>query len=59
MEVQIVSEYEGASTAMNKAIALSIPSLYITGFVIYRLLRLSQNGRSWYDSTPSHTWEEE
>ncbi len=59
MEVQVISEYEGSSTAMNKAIALSIPSLYITGFVIYRLLRLSQNGRSWFDSMPSHAWEEE
>ena len=59
MEVQVVSEYDESSTAMNKAVALSIPSLYITGFVIYRLLRLSQNGKSWFDSTPSHTWEEE
>lgn len=59
MEVQVVSEYDKSSTAMNKAIALSIPSLYITGFVIYRLLRLSKNGKSWFDSTPSHTWEEE
>jgi len=59
MEVQIISEYDESSTAMNKAVALSMPSLYITGFVIYRLLRLSQNGRNWYDSTPSHAWEEE
>ena len=59
MEVQVVSEYDESSTAMNKAIALSIPSLYITGFVIYRLLRLNKNGKSWFDSTPSHTWEEE
>ena len=59
MEVQVVSEYDKSSTAMNKAIALSIPSLYITGFVIYRLLRLRNNGRSWFDSTPSHAWEEE
>ena len=59
MEVQVITEYDGSSTAMNKAIALSIPSLYITGFVIYRLLRLSKNGRSWFDSTPSHAWEEE
>ena len=59
MEVQIISEYDESSSAMNKAVALSMPSLYITGFVIYRLLRLSQNGRNWYDSTPSHTWEEE
>jgi hypothetical protein len=59
MEVQVVSEYGESSSAMNKAIALSIPSLYITGFVIYRLLRLSKNGKSWFDSTPSHTWEEE
>jgi hypothetical protein len=59
MEVQVITEYDGSSTAMNKAIALSIPSLYITAFVIYRLLRLSKNGRSWFDSTPSHAWEEE
>ena len=59
IEAQVVSEYDGSSSAMNKAIALSIPSLYITGFVIYRMLRLSKSGRDWYDSTPSHAWEEE
>jgi hypothetical protein len=44
---------------MTEAAALSLPSLYITGFVFYRLYRLNQNGRSWFDALPSHKWEEE
>ena len=44
---------------MTKAVVLSLSSLYITGFVVYRLYRLNQNGRKWYDARPSHTWEEE
>ena len=44
---------------MAKAVILSIPSLWMTGFVIYRVKRLKVAGRSLIDSTPSHLWEEE
>jgi hypothetical protein len=59
LEVQVESTYENSENSMTKAVALSLPSLYITGFVVYRLYRLNNNGRKWYDSRPSHTWEEE
>lgn len=59
LEVKVESMYEHAENSMTNAVALSLPSLYITGFVVYRLYRLNNNGRHWYDSRPSHTWEEE
>ncbi len=59
LEVQVVSHYEDSDNSMTKAVALSLSSLYITGFVIYRLYRLNKNGRPYYDARPSHTWEEE
>ncbi len=59
LEVQVESDYENSDNSMTKAVALSLPSLYITGFVVYRLYRLNNDGRPWYDSLPSHTWEEE
>ena len=59
LEVQIESDYDNSGNSMTKAVALSLPSLYITGFVVYRLYRLNNNGRQWFDARPSHTWEEE
>ena len=59
LEVQVVSNYDNSENSMTKAVILSLSSLYITGFVVYRLYRLNQNGRKWYDARPSHTWEEE
>ena len=59
LEVQIESNYDNSENSMTKAVALSLPSLYITGFVVYRLYRLNNNGRQWFDARPSHTWEEE
>ena len=59
LEVQIESKYDNSGNSMTKAVALSLPSLYITGFVVYRLYRLNNNGRQWFDARPSHTWEEE
>ena len=59
LEVQIESNYDNSGNSMTKAVALSLPSLYITGFVVYRLYRLNNNGRQWFDARPSHTWEEE
>jgi hypothetical protein len=59
LEVKVTSSYENSENSMTEAAALSLPSLYITGFVFYRLYRLNQNGRSWFDALPSHKWEEE
>ena len=59
LEVQVESNYENSEHSMSQAVALSLPSLYITGFVVYRLYRLNNDGRPWYDSRPSHTWAEE
>lgn len=59
LEVQVDSIYGHSSNTMTKAVALSLPSLYITGFVVYRLYRLRNHGRRWFDSQPSHAWEEE
>ena len=57
IEVQIINNY--GDNNMAKAIALSLPSMWMTGFVLYRLARLKIAGRSLLDSTPSHLWEEE
>ncbi|MBS73358.1 MAG: hypothetical protein CMA91_03790 [Euryarchaeota archaeon] len=57
IELRIINDY--GDDEMWKAIALSIPSMWMTGFVIHRLKRLKQAGRSLIDSTPSHLWEEE
>ena len=57
IEVRIINDY--GDDEMWKAVALSIPSMWMTGFVIHRLKRLKQAGRSFIDSTPSHLWEEE
>ncbi len=57
IEVKIINDY--GDNEMWKAIALSIPSMWMTGFVIHRIKRLKQAGRSFIDSTPSHLWEEE
>jgi hypothetical protein len=59
IEIQVESNYEHSEQSMTQAVALSLPSLYMTGFVVYRLYRLNNDGRPWYDSRPSHTWEEE
>jgi len=57
IEVRILNDY--GDDQMWKAVALSLPSMWMTGFVIYRLKRLKSAGRSFLDSTPSHRWEEE
>ena len=57
IEVRIINDY--GDDNMSKAIALSIPSMWMTGFVIHRLVRLKMAGRSLLDSTPSYLWEEE
>jgi hypothetical protein len=57
IEVSIVNDYH--DDQMWKAIILSIPSLWMTAFVIHRLQRLKLNSRSFVDSSPSHLWLEQ
>ena len=54
MEVRIINDY--GDDKMAQAFLLSLPSLWMTGFVVYRLYRLKKEGRSWIDSTPSYVW---
>jgi len=57
VQVRIINDYH--EDIMWKAVLLSLPSLWITGFVIHRLYRLKKFKRSLIDSTPSHLWEQE
>ena len=57
VQVRIINDYH--EDIMWKAVLLSLPSLWITGFVIHRLYRLKKYKRSLIDSTPSHLWEQE
>ncbi len=55
VEVHIKVEYSG-DVPVNLALLLSIPSLWMTGFVIHRLIRLKAEGLPLSDSRPSHSW---
>jgi len=57
VQVRVLNDYH--EDVMWQAFLLSLPSLWITGFVIHRLWRLKKHGRSFIDSTPSHIWENE
>lgn len=57
VQVRVLNDYH--QDLMWMALLLSMPSLWITGFVIHRLRRLNRHGRRWMDSTPSHIWESE
>ena len=54
MQVRIINDY--GDDKMGQAMFLSLPSLWMTGFVVYRLYRLRKDGRSFIDSTPSYVW---
>lgn len=54
MQVRVMNDY--GDDKMAEAVLLSLPSLWMTGFVVYRLYRLKKEGRSWIDSTPSYVW---
>jgi len=56
VELQVTNHYGEAP--MNKAVLLSLPSLWMTGFVLHRIARNRLNGLHWLDPTPSHAWEE-
>jgi hypothetical protein len=57
VQVRLINDYH--EDIMWKAVLLSLPSLWITGFVLHRLYRLKKYKRSLIDSTPSHLWEQE
>ena len=57
IEVSVQNDYN--QNKMWRAILLSIPSLWMTAFVLFRLQRLKANKRSLLDSSPSHMWLEE
>ena len=57
VQVRIINDYH--EDIMWKAVLLSLPSLWMTGFVVHRLYRLRKYKRSLIDSTPSHLWEQE
>ncbi|MDG1552194.1 MAG: hypothetical protein P8Q87_01575, partial [Candidatus Poseidonia sp.] len=54
MEVRVINDY--GDDKLGQALLLSLPSLWMTGFVVYRLYRLKKEGRSLIDSTPSYVW---
>ena len=54
VQVRIINDYH--EDVMVQALALSICSMWMTGFVINRLRRLYKYNRKFYDSTPSHLW---
>jgi hypothetical protein len=55
MEVRVLNDY--GDDSMLNAYLLSIPSLWMTGFVIHRLVRLKMSNKSLIDSLPSHRWQ--
>ena len=68
IEVRILNDYsptrannlnDWVDDQITKSLIMSIPSMWITGFVVYRVARLKFAGKSIIDSTPSHLWEEE
>ena len=56
LEVRVVNDYH--QDVLGKAFMLSIPSLWITGFVVHRFWRLKQSGMPLTSSLPSHLWPE-
>ena len=54
MEVRMLNEYDDDS--MLAAFLLSLPSLWITGFVIHRLVRLKLSEQPLISSLPSYKW---
>jgi hypothetical protein len=57
IQVRILNDYH--EDMMGQAIFLSLASLWMTGFVINRIRRLKKYNRRFFDSTPSHLWEQE
>ena len=56
VELRVINDY--GYVPMWQAILLSLPSLWMTGFVLHRIARAHIHGRHWLESIPSHRWEE-
>jgi hypothetical protein len=54
LKVKILNDYN--QDLMVFAILLALPSLWMTSFVIHRLVRLRVNNMSLIDALPSHSW---
>jgi len=57
IEIRVLNDY-GDERYLD-SLLLSLPSLWITSFVVFRLIRLNKTERNLFDSTPSHAWGEE
>ncbi|MEE2812655.1 MAG: phosphatase PAP2 family protein [Candidatus Thermoplasmatota archaeon] len=57
IKVHIYVEYSQGAP-VNLALILSLPSLWMTGFVIHRLGRLKAKGMPLTTSLPSHVWNQ-
>jgi len=55
VEAHITVDYT-VEDRVTRSLIMSMPSLWMTGWVLHRLGRLKWDGRSWIDSTPSHAW---
>lgn len=55
VEVNVVNTYP--DDPFNLALALSLFSLWITAYIIFRIYRLKKSGLSIICSTPSHAWD--
>ena len=56
VELRVLNDY--GYVPMWQAVLLSLPSLWMTGFVLHRIARARTSGRHWLESIPSHRWEE-
>ena len=56
MEVKVENDYHNSEVTLTFAYLLSIPSLWITAWVIHRLWRMKKNGVHWLTSKPSYVW---
>ena len=54
MQVRMINDY--GDDSLMSAFLLSLPSLWITAFVIHRLIRLKKSDQSLISSLPSHKW---
>ena len=55
IDIHISNDYH--VDVMNQAVLLSLLSVWMTAFVVFRIYRLKQEGRPWVDPTPSHAWK--
>ena len=56
VELRVVNDF--GYIPLWEAILLSLPSLWMTGFVMHRIARARSSGLHWLESIPSHRWEE-